>query len=63
MYVVLSLGRHRICETNCLALDRLDFNAVHKLSSKDKKSQLSLDLNPLLLGGKQERFLCATQPP
>ena len=52
-----------ICEIYCLALDWFDLNTVPKLSSKEKKSWLSQDSNPGLLGRKQECFLCATQPP
>ena len=42
------------CEIHCIALDGYNLNTVHKLSSKEKKSQPSWDLNPGLLGGKQE---------
>ena len=43
-----------ICEILCFALDGWDLNTAHKLSSKEKKSWRSRDLNPGLLGGKQE---------
>ena len=43
----------------------LDLSSVHWLSRKEnyleKKSRQSRDSNAGLLGGKQERFLCATQ--
>ena len=52
-----------ICEIDCLALDGFDLNPVHKLISKEKKSRQSWDSNPGQLGGKQECFLCAAQPP
>ena len=52
-----------ICEIHCLALDGFDLNTVLKLSSKEKKSQRSRDLNLGLLGGKQECFHCAMQLP
>ena len=50
------------CCAKCLALDGFDLYAVHKLSSKEKKSQRSQDSNPGMLSGKQECYLCATQP-
>ena len=61
--LTLDVTLNCIKEIHCLALDGFVLNTVHKLSSKDKKSRLGLNLNPGLLGGKQERFLCATQPP
>ena len=48
-----------ICETHYLALDGLGLNAVHKQSSKEKKSWQNWDYNSVLLGGKHECFLCA----
>ena len=61
-FVVICSGRHRICEIHCIALDGFDLYTVHKLSSKEKKSQRSWVSNLGLLGGKQESFLCAMQP-
>ena len=61
-YLALDITANCICEIHCLALDGFDLNSVHKLSSKDKKSQQSRDPNPGLLGGKQGYFLCAKQP-
>ena len=51
-----------ISEIACVALDEFDLYTVHKLRSKEKKSRLSQDLNPGLLGGKQECLHCAMQP-
>ena len=43
---------------------RFSVSSVHNLSSRDEKnSWLSRDSNPRLLGGKQECYPCATQPP
>ena len=62
-FVFLRSGLH------LLKLDgfNLDLNTVRCLSSKEnylkKKSRRSRDSNMGLLGGEQERFLCATQPP
>ena len=61
-YLAMDITPTCICEIHCLALDGFDLNTVRKLSSKEKKSQLSQDSNPGLLGGKQEWFLCASQP-
>ena len=52
-----------ICEIHCLALDGVDLNTLHKLGSKEKKSQLSRDSNSGLLSGKLECYLCTMQPP
>ena len=50
---------HCICEILCVST-----RPVRKLSSTDEKnSWLSRDTNPGLLGGKQECYLYATQPP
>ena len=46
-----------------LALVGLNLNTIHKLSSKEKEYPQSWDSKPGLLGGKQECYLCATQPP
>ena len=60
---------HCICEIHCIVLDGfdLDLKTVHWLSSKENylknKSWRSRDSNPGLMSGKQECFLCATQPP
>ena len=62
-YLALNVTANCICEIQCLALDGFNLNTVHKLSSKEKKSQRSRDSNQRHLGGKQECFLCATQPP
>ena len=67
-YLDLDVTANCICEIHCLALDGFDLYTVHKLSSKEKtsqreKSRPSRDLSLWLLGGKQERFLCATEPP
>ena len=63
MHLDLDVTANCICEIRFLALDGFDPNAVHQLSSKDEKSQQSRDSKPGLLGGKQECFLCAMQPP
>ena len=62
-FVVLSFGRHFICEIHCLALDGFDLNTVHKLSSKEKIFRPCQDSNLGLLGWKQVCFFCAMQPP
>ena len=59
MCLALNVTANYICEIDSLALDGFDLNAVHQLSSKDKKRWQSRDSNPGLLGGKQECFLCA----
>ena len=46
------LDTHCICEINCLALDGLNLNTVHQLSSKEKKYQQSQDSDLGLLGEK-----------
>ena len=58
-YLALDVTANGICEIHCIALYGFDLNSVHKLSSKEK----SRDSNPGLLGGKQECYLRATQPP
>ena len=50
-------------EIHCLALDGVYLSTVLKLNSKEKNSRQSQDSNPGQLGGKQECYLCATQPP
>ena len=44
-------------------MNGFDLIAVHKLSCKDKNSQRGRDVNPGLLGMKQECYFCATHPP
>ena len=55
----LDVTANCICQIICKALDGFDLNTVHKLSCKEKKSWRSWDLNPGLLVGRQESFLCA----
>ena len=62
-HLTLDVNAKCICEIHYLALDGFDLTTVHKLSSKEKKSWRSQVSNPGLLGGKQECFLCAMQPP
>ena len=62
-YLAMGITANCICEIFLLALDGFDLNAVHKLSSNEKKSRQSQSSNPRLLGGRQDCFLCATQPP
>ena len=62
-FLALDVTAYCICEIHCLAIYGFNLNTVHNLSSKEKKSQRSRDSNPGLLGGKQECFHCATQPP
>ena len=52
-YLALDVTANFICEIQCIALDGFDLNTVYQLSSKEKKSWLSQDWNPELLGGKQ----------
>ena len=61
-YLALDVTAYWIREIHCIALDMFDFNTVHKLSSKEKKSWANQDFNTGLLCGKQECFLCALQP-
>ena len=61
--LLLDLTDNCICKIDCEALHGFDLTTVHKLSSKEKKYQRSRDLNQGLIGGKQECFLCSTQPP
>ena len=65
LYLAVDVIGNCICEIQCLALDGFDLNTAHKQSCKEKKSWQTRDLNPGLLGGKQECFLCGTQkqPP
>ena len=58
-YLALDATANCICENHSLALDGFDRNTVHQLSSKEKNQ----DSNLGLLGGKQECYLCAKQPP
>ena len=63
LYLALDVTANCNCEIHCLALDGFDLNTVHQLCSKEKKSRRCQDLNPGLLGKKQECFHCAMQPP
>ena len=63
LFSALDVTTNCIYEIHCVALDRFVLYAVHKLRSKEKKSRRSWDSNLGLQGGKQECFLCATQPP
>ena len=58
-YLALDIPANCICEIHTVALDDFYLNTVHKLSSKEKTSQLGLDSNPGLLGGKQICYLCS----
>ena len=57
-YLVLDVTANCICEMHCLALDGFDLNAVHKLSSKEKKILAEPGFKP----GAAGCFLWATQP-
>ena len=61
-YLTQDITADCICKIYCLALDGFDLNTVHKVSSKEKISRRSQDLNLGLLVGKQECFHCAMQP-
>ena len=65
LYLAVVAIANCICEIGCLVLDGFDLNTAHRQSCKEKKSWQTRDLNPGLLGGKQECFLCGTQkqPP
>ena len=52
-YLAMGVTANCICEIHCIALDGFDLSTVHKLSSKEKKSQLSWASNQGLLGRKQ----------
>ena len=62
-HLAFDITANCIRENHCLALDSFNLNYVHKLSSKEQKSQRSRDSNLRLLGGKQECLHCASQPP
>ena len=52
-YLALAITANCISENNCLALDGFDLKTVHKLSSKEKKSQQCWNLNLGLLDEKR----------
>ena len=60
-YFALDVTANCICEIHSIALDGFDLNTAHKLSSYE--TQAGWDSNSGLLGGMQECYLCATQPP
>ena len=62
-YLALGITTNCICGIHCLALDGFNLNTGHKLSSKEKKLQPSRKSSLGLQGGKQEFYLCSTQPP
>ena len=62
-YLALDVTANCICEIHCIAPDGFDLYTVYQQSSKEKPSPLSRDSNQGLLGGKQDCYLGATQPP
>ena len=53
-----------ICEIHCLALDGLDLNTVHKLSSKEKKNSVEPGFEPGTFGREAWMLpLCYAVPP
>ena len=59
IFLVLGLGIYcpSFAKSLALALDGFDLYTVHKLSSNEKTSRRSQDLNPRPLGAKRERGL------